>query len=181
VNEREKERERKREDEHLDLSGISCKEGEESLSSAVDDVDFMQTDSVHDFLSLLDLSFGTVDKLDLCITKQYKAMGKESESKEKHFWSDSCLNSFCETERKNADSGAGNVVITSTGERSSDLCDATTCFVDCDHISFVCFFNDEQRSDRGKKGRGRGRGKGKGERGKGKGERGKGKGEEKEE
>ncbi len=130
-------RRRKEKDSHLDLSGITCKEGEKTLSSAVDDVDFMQTDGVYDFLSLLDLSFGAVDKLDLYTIKQRKAMERKASHSIRSFGFEFVFVTL--KERKKTNSGSGNMMIASTSERSSNLCNAATCFVDRDHISFVFF------------------------------------------
>ena len=49
----------------LDFTSVSREERKESLSSAIDDVDFMQRNGVDNFSSFLDLSFWALDKLCL--------------------------------------------------------------------------------------------------------------------
>ena len=46
----------------LDLTNISSKECKESLSSAIDNIDFMQSNSVNYFLSLLQLSLWALNE-----------------------------------------------------------------------------------------------------------------------
>ena len=47
------------------LQALTGEQGEKALSSAVDDVDFVETDRMHNLLSLLQLSLGTLHKLRL--------------------------------------------------------------------------------------------------------------------
>jgi hypothetical protein len=49
----------------LNLASIACEQCEETLCTRVDDVDFMQGDSVDDFFAYLQLAFRTLDKLGL--------------------------------------------------------------------------------------------------------------------
>ena len=49
----------------LDLTNITSKQSEESLSSAVNNVDFMKGHSVNDFLALLKFTFRALDKASL--------------------------------------------------------------------------------------------------------------------
>lgn len=49
----------------LNFSDISSEKGHESLRAGVDDIDFVKGHSVDDFLSLLEFTFGALDKASL--------------------------------------------------------------------------------------------------------------------
>jgi len=46
----------------LYFTDVSCEESEEPLGPAVDNIDFMKSDSMHNFLPLLKLAFGALHK-----------------------------------------------------------------------------------------------------------------------
>jgi hypothetical protein len=49
----------------LNFSNVSCKESQKSLSSGVDDIDFMKSNCMNNFLSLLEFSFWALHKAGL--------------------------------------------------------------------------------------------------------------------
>lgn len=49
----------------FDFTGITSKEGKETLSSTVDNVDFVKRYRMYNFFSLLDFTFWTLDKFGL--------------------------------------------------------------------------------------------------------------------
>jgi len=52
-------------DLRFDFSNISCEQGHESLRPRVDDIDFVEGDSVHDLLPLLQLTLGALHESGL--------------------------------------------------------------------------------------------------------------------
>lgn len=49
----------------FDFTGITSKEGKKTLSSTVDNVDFVKRYGMYDFFSLLDFTLWTLDKFSL--------------------------------------------------------------------------------------------------------------------
>ena len=60
----------------FDFASVAGKEGEEALCSAVDDVDFVRGNGVHDLFALLYFAFWELH--ELCLRRDsYDAMGKK--------------------------------------------------------------------------------------------------------